>query len=56
MKNFLSTTVYLFFTLVFLVGFSAANVSWAEVADAVLKEAQELKKLETLKRNLNPKP
>jgi hypothetical protein len=46
MKNFLSTTVYLFFTLVFLVGFSAANVSWAEVADAVLKEAQELKKLE----------
>ncbi len=32
--------------MVFLGGFSAANASWAEVADAVLKEAQELKKLE----------
>ena len=46
MKKFLMTTVYLFIGLIFLGGFSTANASWAEVADAVLKEAQELKKLE----------
>jgi hypothetical protein len=46
MKKFVITTVYLFFGLVFLSGFSTANASWAEVADVVLKEAQELKKLE----------
>ena len=46
MKKFLMTTVYLFFGLVFLGGFSAGNPSWAEVAVVVLKEAQELKKLE----------
>ena len=46
MKKFLMTTVYLFVGLIFLGSFSTANASWAEVADSVLKEAQELKKLE----------
>jgi len=46
MKKVLITTVYLFIGLVFLVGFSKANASSADVADVVLKEAQELKKLE----------
>ena len=46
MKKFLMTTVYLFAGLIFLGSFSTANASWAEVADSVLKEAQELKKLE----------
>jgi len=46
MQKFLMTTVYLFVGLVFLGSFSSANASWAEVVDSVLKEAQELKKLE----------
>jgi len=46
MKRIVKTTVYLFFGIVVLGGFSTANASWAEVADAVLKEAQELKQLE----------
>ena len=46
MKKVLMTTVYLFIGLVFLGGFSTANASWADVADVVLKEAHELKKLE----------
>ena len=46
MKKFLMTAVYLFAGLIFLGSFSTANASWAEVSDSVLKEAQELKKLE----------
>jgi len=46
MKKVLMTTVYLFIGLVFLGVFSTANASWADVADVVLKEAHELKKLE----------
>jgi len=37
---------YLFFTIMFLSGFSSANANWAEMGDAVLKEAKELKKIE----------
>jgi len=46
MKKYVKATVYAFFGLVFLAGFSTANASWAEMGDAILKEAQELKKLE----------
>ena len=46
MKRCLKTTVYLIFGLIFLGGFSTANASWAEMGDAVLKEAKELEKLE----------
>lgn len=46
MEKLVKATVYLFFGLVFLGGFSTANASWAEMGDAVLKEAQELEKLE----------
>ncbi|MBC8285606.1 MAG: hypothetical protein H8E32_17465 [Nitrospinae bacterium] len=46
MKRCIKTTIYVFFGMVLLVGFSNANASWAEVGDAVLKEAKELEKLE----------
>ena len=46
MKKFLMTTINLFFGLIFLGSFSKANASWADVTDSVLKEAQDLKKLE----------
>jgi len=46
MKKLLKITVYLFAGLLFLSGFSTASASWAEVGDAVLKEAREINKLE----------
>tara|TARA_B100000686_G_scaffold76153_1_gene82073 strand:+ start:2720 stop:3460 length:741 start_codon:yes stop_codon:yes gene_type:complete len=46
MKRYFTKIVYLFFTMMFLSGFSIANASWAEIADTVLKEAKELEKLE----------
>ena len=46
MKRFVKKTVYMFLGLVCLGGISTANASWADIGDAVLKEAQELEKLE----------
>ncbi len=46
MKRFVKTTVYLFLGLVCLGVIPTANASWAEVGDDVLKEAQEIEKLE----------
>lgn len=46
MNRFLKTTLCLFAGIMFSGGFSNADVGWAEVGDAVLKEAKGLAKLE----------
>ena len=42
MKRYFTKIVYLFFTMMFLSGFSIANASWAEISDTVLEEAKKL--------------
>jgi len=46
MKIDLKKTVYLFFIIMSLYGFSIANASWAEIEDTVLKDAKALEKIE----------
>jgi len=46
MPRYFKTIFYLFFTMMFLSKFSTANASWTEMDDTVLKEAQELEKIE----------
>lgn len=46
MKRDLKKTVYLFFIIMSLYGFSIANASWAEMEDTVLKDAKVLENIE----------